>query len=158
MERSAPNKRQVPSHGSHDCCRRVLNSQAAPSQLQGPTPTLEDMRLATARVNLVIMSDISHTQISANGPQIQASGTPHSARNPTPHQQQQQQKSQQPHNHREGNDDDSDHSSSQLSVHKALTCPEGQSGRVLKHSLFGELLASCRKHLSRFPVQASCHL
>ena len=35
-------------------------------------------------------------------------------------------------------DTDSDHSFSQLSVHKALTCPEGRSARALAPSLFGE--------------------
>ena len=46
-------------------------------------------------------------------------------------------------------DNDNDHSSRRLPVHKALTCYEGQSTLVLAHSLFGEVLASCRKNLSR---------
>ena len=41
-------------------------------------------------------------------------------------------------------------SSSQLSVHSTLPCPEGQSAWALAHSLFGELPASCRKNVSGF--------
>ena len=41
------------------------------------------------------------------------------------------------------NDIDNDHSSSQLSVDKGLTYPEGQ-GTLGLASLFGEVLASCR--------------
>ena len=47
-----------------------------------------------------------------------------------------------------GNDNDNDHSSSQLTGHKALTYPKGQSAWALPLSLFGELLASCGKNLS----------
>ena len=52
------------------------------------------------------------------------------------------------HRHRPIIFNDNDHSSSQLDVHKALACPEGQS--VLAHSLFGEMFASYRETLSRF--------
>ena len=45
---------------------------------------------------------------------------------------------------------DHDHSSSQLSVHQALTCPEGQRAWALVHSLFGEMLAPRRMDVSRF--------
>ena len=38
---------------------------------------------------------------------------------------------------------ENEHSSSQPSVHKALTCPSSQSARVLAPSLFGDLLAPC---------------
>ena len=31
------------------------------------------------------------------------------------------------------------------SVHKALTCPESQRARALAPSLFGEMLASCKR-------------
>ena len=47
-------------------------------------------------------------------------------------------------------DDDNDHSSSQLSPHKTLTCPKGRSAWFLVRYMFGELLASCRKNLSRY--------
>ena len=40
------------------------------------------------------------------------------------------------------NDSDNDHSSSQVSVHQALTCPEGQSAWALASSLFGEKFSS----------------
>ena len=48
-------------------------------------------------------------------------------------------------------DHDNDHSFSHLSVHKALNCPEGQCAWTLAPSLFGALLALCRKHVSKFP-------
>ena len=49
------------------------------------------------------------------------------------------------------NDNDKDHSFSQLSVHKALTCPEGQSSWSVAPSLYGEKnLAPCRHNSSRY--------
>ena len=49
------------------------------------------------------------------------------------------------------NDNDNDHSFSQLSVHEALTCPEGQSAWSLAPSLFGEnTFAPCRNTSSRY--------
>ena len=45
-------------------------------------------------------------------------------------------------------DNDTVHSFSQLAVHKALTCPDGQSAWALALSLFVEKLASCRNNLS----------
>ena len=44
---------------------------------------------------------------------------------------------------------DNDHSSSQPSAHKALTCPEGQSAWVFADSLFGESLASCKNSVCK---------
>ena len=56
------------------------------------------------------------------------------------------------------NDTDTDHSFSHLSVHKALTCPEGQRAwGPWVHSQLGEKFASSRNHLGK-PVQTSCHL
>ena len=46
-------------------------------------------------------------------------------------------------------DNDNDHSSSELSVHKTLTCPECQRAWSLAYSLFGESLASYRKDMPR---------
>ena len=48
------------------------------------------------------------------------------------------------------NDNDKDHSSSELSVHKALTCPGGQSAWAFAHFLFAEKFASCRNNLSGY--------
>ena len=47
-------------------------------------------------------------------------------------------------------DNDKDHSSSQFPVHKALTCPEGQSAWALAPSLFGEKFSACRNNLFRY--------
>ena len=43
-----------------------------------------------------------------------------------------------------------DHSSRQLSVHKALTCLEGKSAWVFAHSLFGEMSEPCRNNKSKY--------
>ena len=49
------------------------------------------------------------------------------------------------------NDNDLDQTFCQVSVQKALTCPEGQSARALAPSLIGERkLAPCRKLSSRY--------
>ena len=56
------------------------------------------------------------------------------------------------------NDNDNDRSSSWLSVHMALTCPEGQSAAVA-HSLLGEHVRHPeRNNCPGNPVQATCHL
>ena len=49
------------------------------------------------------------------------------------------------HGKRHINDNDNDHLSSQLSVHRALTCSEGQGGWALAPSLFSDMFASYRK-------------
>ena len=46
-------------------------------------------------------------------------------------------------------DNDNDHSSSQLSVRKGLTSPEGQGAWAFAHSPFGETLAACNTELFR---------
>ena len=57
------------------------------------------------------------------------------------------------------NDNDIDQTFCQVSVQKALTCPEGQSARALAPSLIGERkLAPCRKNLPGTPAQTSCHV
>ena len=43
------------------------------------------------------------------------------------------------------NDSDIDHSSNQLLVHQAVTCPEGKSAGSLTHSLFGEIVRIMQK-------------
>ena len=45
-----------------------------------------------------------------------------------------------------------DQRSNQLSVPETLTCPEGQNGKALAHSLFGEMLAPCRKTILWKPL------
>ena len=59
------------------------------------------------------------------------------------------------------NDNDSDHSFSQLSVHNALTCSEGQSAWALAPSLFGEKKkrnSSARIVRQGTPARTSCHV
>ena len=51
---------------------------------------------------------------------------------------------------------DNEHSSSQLSVHKALACPEGQGSWALAHSLFGEVFPSmCTTCPTLVPLEMS---
>ena len=56
-------------------------------------------------------------------------------------------------------DNDKDHSFSQFSVHKALTCPEGQSAWPLAiPCLAMKKLAPCKSNYSGVPAQIPCHL
>ena len=57
------------------------------------------------------------------------------------------------------NDNDNDHSFSQLPVHKALTCSQGQSaGAVLPRPSWPRKFAQCTKPLIKVLAQISCRL
>ena len=56
------------------------------------------------------------------------------------------------------NDNDNDHSSNQLPVHKALTCPDGQSAWAVALTIGEEKLAQCQTNETMYSAQISCRL